>query len=220
MDERVDCNISGCLKPPAALFGGHFYCRDHFIDTCYVRLDFCAELLRDRSFTDQTSDEMRKFIAECTQQAAKLSETASSLNHIERARLLDILFYASDIGSHMRRSPRKALTIPVRVQCKTPGRPWQEDTVTHVVSRFGGMFECHNTIKPDDVLTVEHLDAGRSVNAKLAWGWRARSGSFVVALEFIDCSNFWQLDWNDPPANSVLPKPLGALQDAPKGSAQ
>lgn len=203
MDERVECAISGCLKPPAGLLGGHFYCRGHFVATCYARLDFCADLLRSRAFSGQTSDEMRNFIAECTQQAAKLSETANNLNHIERARLLDILFYASDIGSHMRRSPRKTLTIPVRVHCKTPGHPWEEDAVTRVISRFGGMLECRQTIKPGDVLVVEHLDSGRTANAKLVWGWRARSGAFVAALEFTDNKNFWGLDWNDPPADSA-----------------
>ncbi len=216
MGERVECSISGCLKPAAALFGGQFYCRGHFVSTSYERLDFCADLLSNRPFSDQTSEEMRKFIAECTQQAAKLSETASNLNNIERARLLDILFYASDIGSHMRRSPRKALAIPVRVFCNTPGRPWQEDTLTRSVSRFGGMLECQHTMKPDDVLVVEHLDSGRSVNARLAWSWRARSGTFVVGLEFVDRKNFWELTWDEPaetPANPDLRQPLGELQD-------
>ncbi|MBI3484334.1 MAG: PilZ domain-containing protein [Acidobacteria bacterium] len=163
---------------------------------------------------------MRKFIAECTQQAARLSESAKDLNHIERARLLDILFYASDIGSQMRRSPRIALAIPVRVHCETPGRQWQEDALTRSVSRFGAMLECQQTIQPDDVLVVEHLDSGRSVNARLVWGWRARSGTFVVGLEFLNCSNFWELDWNEPPTTSDPSQPVAALPDLPKESPQ
>jgi hypothetical protein len=218
MDERVECAITGCLKPTAALFGGQFYCRGHFVATCYARLDFCADLLSTRNFTDRMSEEMRKFIAECTQQAAKLSETAKDLNHIERARLLDILFYASDIGSHMRRSTRKALAIPVRLHCEMPGRPWQEDALTRSVSRFGGMLECQQTILPGDVLVVEHLDSGRTADARLVWGWRARSGSFVVALEFVNCTNFWELDWTEPPATSVPSEPVAALPDLPKDS--
>ncbi len=219
MDERIECSISGCLKPPAALLGSQFFCRGHFVITCYTRLDFCAELLRTRTFTGRMSEEMRKFVGECTQQAARLSETANNLNNIERARLLDILFYASDLGSHMRRSPRKPLAIPVRVICKTPGRPWQEDSLTRAVSRFGGMLECQQTIKPDDVLVLEHIESGRSVNAHMVWGWRAKSGSFVTGLEFVDCSNFWELDWSDPPANSVPSEPAGVEQSAPKVSA-
>ncbi len=207
MDERVQCAVTDCLKPPAAIFGGAFYCRGHFITTCYERLDFCADLLRTRTFTDHMSEEMRKFIAECTQQAAKLSETAKDLNKIERARLLDILFYASDIASHTRRSPRKVLAIPVRLRCETPGRPWLEDTLTCSVSRFGAMLECKQSVKPGDELFVEHLDSGRSVKARLVWGWRARSGTFVVGLEFLNSDNFWELDWSEPPADSVLSEP-------------
>ncbi|MCL4523645.1 MAG: hypothetical protein M1453_10825 [Acidobacteria bacterium] len=210
MDERVQCAVADCLKPTAAIFCGQFYCRGHFIVTCYERLDFCADLLRTRNFSQQTSEEMRKFIAECTQQAAKLSETAKDLNHIERARLLDILFYASDIGRHMRRSPRKSLAIPVRLQCESPAREWQEDTCTRSLSRYGGMFECQHEVKPDDVLVVKHLDAGRSAPARFVWGWRARSGSFVVALEFTDCDNFWEFDWTESPADSVLSQPSSA----------
>ncbi len=223
MDERVQCNISGCLKPPAALLGGQFYCRGHFVATCYVRLDFCAELLRNRSCSDRTSDEMCKFIAECTQQAARLSETANSLKNIERARLLDILFYASDLGSHMRRSPRRTAAIPVRVICESPGHPWQEDAVTKVISRFGGMLECQHTIKPEDVLFVEHFESGRRERARLAWGWRSRTGSFVFAVEFVNCNNFWGQDWNDPPAGSTQPvdsQPIASLHEIPKDSPQ
>lgn len=222
MDERVECHIAGCLKPPAAVFGGHFYCRGHFVGVCYERLDFCADLLRNRPFSDQISQEMRKFVAECTEQAVRLSETANNLNNIERARLLDILFYASDIGSHMRRSPRKALTLPVRVHGKAPGRPWQEDTVTRVISRFGVMLECQHAIKPGEELVVEHLESGRWVDARLAWAWRAKSGTFVVGLEFINCNNFWKLDWDDSPessANSNLSEPVPALHPVPKSSA-
>jgi hypothetical protein len=220
MDEKVQCANSGCLKPPTAIFGGKFYCRGHFVAVCYERLDFCADLLSTRNFTDRISQEMCKFIAECTEQATRLSETAKIPNNIERARLLDILFYASDIGRHLRRSPRKALSIPVRVLCKTPAREWQEDTLTRSISRFGGMLECQHTIMPDDVLSVEHLDSGRVESARLAWGWRARSGTFVFALEFVNCSNFWELDWSEPPANSADSPPDAALPDIPKDSPQ
>ena len=203
MEERVECATKGCLKPPAAIFGGQFYCRGHFVATCYARLDFCADLLSTRAFTDRMSQEMSNFITECTQQAAKLSETAKDLNHMERAWLLDILFYAADLGGHMRRSPRRALAISVRVHCETPGRPWQEETLTRSVSRFGAMLECRQTIRPGDVLLVEHLASGRSAHARVVWSWKSRSGSFVVGLEFTDCDNFWDLDWSDPPAISV-----------------
>ena len=220
MDERVQCAISGCLKPTAAIFGGQFYCRGHFVATCYARLDFCADLLSTRAFTDRMSEEMRKFIAECTQQAAKLSETAKDLNHIERARLLDILFYASDIGSHTRRSSRKALAIAVRVRCEAPGRPWQEDALTRSVSRFGALLECRQAIQPGDALAVEHLNSGRSANARVVWSWHARSGSFVAGLEFIDCDNFWDLDWSDPPAAPADPTLVAAFPDLPNDSAE
>jgi hypothetical protein len=220
MDERVECYSLGCLKPPAGLLEGHFYCRGHFVVTCYAKLDYCSELLRNRSFSEETFEAIRRFLAECTEQAARLSETAKDLNNIERARLLDILFYASDVGSHMRRSPRKTLTIPVRIHCNTPGNLWQEKTVTRSVSRYGGMFECLSTIKPDDVLVVEHIEFGRFVNARMVWGWRARAGAFVAGLEFVNCSNFWELDWNEPSVSSVPPEPCPLLQDVPKDSAQ
>ena len=115
VNERLECHSIGCLQPPAGLLEGYFYCRGHFIVTCYAKLEYCSDLLRNRTFSEETFEAIRRFIGECTQQTARLSETARDLNSFERARLLDILFYASDIGSHMRRSPRKTLTIPVRL---------------------------------------------------------------------------------------------------------
>ena len=66
-------------------------------------------------------------------------------------------------------------------------------------------------------------DSGRWVHARLAWGWRSKSGSFVVGLEFLNCANFWELDWNEPPgisAGIADSQSLAALHDVPKNSAQ
>lgn len=213
VNDRLECYSIGCLKPPAGLLEGHFYCRGHFIVTCYAKLEYCAELLRSRTFTEETFEAIRAFIGECTQQAARLSETAKDLNNFERARLLDILFFASDIGSHMRRSRRKSVAIPVRLHCNTPGHAWQEETVTRSVSLFGALFECRNGSKSGDEFLVEHLQSGRSANARFAWGWHARSGAFVVALEFIDCQNFWELSWDEPADDAVASEAAAALQD-------
>ena len=86
----------------------------------------------------------------------------------------------------------------MRLLCETPGRPWQEESQTFLISRFGAMLECKNLVRPDDWLFVERLDTGSRARARMAWRSPGKAGSFCVGLEFLDAENFWGLNWTDP----------------------
>ena len=198
--ERYDCEpckFPGCQLPGAATLRSEHFCREHFIMSCYERLDSCREKLGQRRPPEQALEEMRAFLRECTEQAADLTRNPFSQDALERARLLDILHTAGDLSRRVRRSPRCVESFDVRVLCETPGRPWEEDLRTLQVSRHGAMFECAHLVRPEDWLFVERVDTGIRARARMAWREPAKGGHFMVGLEFVDSENFWGLKWAD-----------------------
>jgi len=194
------CNFAGCGSGTDATLDGQSYCKDHFILSCYERLDSCAEQLRQRPVSPQVSDRLRNILTSCIDQSAALTRAPFSQDSLERARLLDIRYTASELRRRLRRSPRVAVSRPVRLLCETPGRPWQEQSHTFGISRFGAAVECKNLVKPEDWLLVERLDTGSRAHARMAWRAPAKSGAFSVGLEILDADNFWGLTWPDPGA--------------------
>jgi hypothetical protein len=197
------CQFPKCANIPAVVLEMKGFCRDHFIAHCYERLDSCAEELRRPTEGDAESEKMRAFLRACAERATELTRAPFHQDPLERARLLDIRYTASDLLRRMRRSPRVAQARPVLLRCETPGRPWQEELRTVLISRFGAMFECRHFVRPEDWLFVERLDTGGRARARMAWRAPAKAGGFSVGLEFMDADNFWGVNWKD-----FLPAPV------------
>ena len=189
------CGYRDCERMPVARLEAGRFCAEHFIATCYERLDRCAERLGDRKSSARESEEMRAFFRACVEQATALTRNPFHQDALERARLLDILYTAGDLLRHMRRSARRPESIPVRLLCETPGRPWEEQLCTKLISRHGAMLECAHLVRPEDWLSLERVDTGRKVRARMAWRGPTTGGYFPVAVEFLDAENFWELSW-------------------------
>jgi len=199
IDDRIyesdRCQSPGCPTAPAAHLEGAPYCKEHFISKCYEQLDVCSEhLVQHRDSLEETG-RMRMFLRACIEQATVLTRNPFHQDALERARLLDILYTASDLCRRMRRSLRRAEAIPVRLVCETPGRPWHEEMRTVLISQHGAMLECEHLVKPEDWLAIVREDTGRRVRARMAWRGPAKAGYFAVGLEFVDSENFWGLSW-------------------------
>jgi hypothetical protein len=191
------CAIPECPRTAAATLESHPYCREHFVATCYERLDACREQLGQRRPSDQASEGMRSFLHACIEGATELTRDPFKQDALERARLLDILHTASDLSRRVRRSSRWAKSFAVRLLCETPGRPWVEESQTVLISQHGAMLECAHLVRPEDWLFVESMDSARRVRARMAWRGAAKAGHFAVGLEFMEYENFWGLNWAD-----------------------
>jgi len=199
------CQIPDCSSAPVVVLDMKHYCRDHFIVRCYQQLDDCAEQVTRRPMCDQESEALRSFLRACIERATQLTRAPFLQDSLERARLLDIRYTATDLLRKMRRSPRVAEARPVLLRCETPGRPWEERLQTQLISRFGAMFECEHFIRSEDWLCVQRLDTGTLARARMAWRAPAKAGHFSVALEFVDADNFWDLNWGSVSSAHVLP---------------
>jgi len=195
IDSGRPCAMADCGKTGTVRLLEQAYCGEHFISTCYQRLDKCAEGLGKRPQIAGETEQMRAFLCACVERATELTRNPFHQDALERARLLDILYTAGDLIRHMRRSPRRQEAIAVRLLCETPGRGWEEELRTKLISRHGAMLECHHLVKPEDWLSVERMDTGRRARARMAWRGPMTGQAFPVALEFTDADNFWEQSW-------------------------
>jgi hypothetical protein len=80
-------------------------CLSHFIDTCHARLEDLNQSIPTLSVGGTEWDSARTFVQECVQTASRFSEQNPEFSNLERARLMDILFWATELAQRFRRSP-------------------------------------------------------------------------------------------------------------------
>ena len=107
-----NCCENACHSPAATSLDKQALCLNHFLLRCYAQLE--AVDPRGQKSREQRVDlaAMRAFIEECSQKALEVCLHSGNLTNLERARLLDILLWASELFLVLR-APRVALTEPV-----------------------------------------------------------------------------------------------------------
>jgi hypothetical protein len=197
MPDPENCSAEGCEQAVAAALGGDALCLEHFISLCYARLGQYDEMRKGPGLGIADTETVRRFIHECTRQADEIEHATQALDDLDRAKLLNIILAASDLGRHLRRSPRKVASIAVHLSSHKPGEAWEEDTETLLVSRYGALLRCSHPTKPGETLEVMRPDTGQKVQARVAWQRGSGPGKDGVRLgvEFVACENFWDLDW-------------------------
>ena len=193
---RVEkCSFTGCGQEVAASLDGEAYCREHFISVSYTRLDRYDEIRKGPGLSVTDTESVRRFIHECTRSADEIEHTGQSLDNLDRAKLLHIILSASELGRHLRRSPRKVATIAVRLSSEKIGSAWEEDTETVLVSRYGALVRCKHPAKAGETIQVIRADTGEKVLARVAWQRPSGNDDVRIGVEFVACENFWGLDW-------------------------
>jgi hypothetical protein len=190
-----NCSTAGCEQISVSSIGGEGLCRRHFIDTSYTRLERYEALRKLRGLNVVGAEAMRRFIHECSRQADEIEHTATDLDNLDRAKLLHIILTASELGRYLRRSPRKAASIPVRLSCEKLGGAWAEDSKTVLLSRFGASVQCAHPAKLGESLQIIRFDTGQKAEARVAWQRPFENESTRIGVEFVNCDNFWGLDW-------------------------
>lgn len=195
MNITEHCSASGCEREGISSIESSAFCRGHFIDVCYTRLERYEELRKAQKLGVADAESMRRFINECSRQADEIEQNAKDLDNLERAKLVDIILSASELGRHLRRSPRKAAAIPVHLCCDRLGGAWEEDSKTVLLSRYGASVQCSHPAKPGECIQIERFDTGQKAHARVAWQRPGERDTVRIGLEFVDCENFWGLDW-------------------------
>lgn len=195
MTKTEQCTFPGCSQAAAASLDGEALCREHFIFVCYQRLDRYDEIRKDVGLSVSDTESVRRFIHECTRAADEIEHTGQGLENQDRAKLLYIILSASELGRHLRRSPRKVAAIPVRLSSEKLGGAWEEDTETVLVSRYGALVRCKHSAKAGENIHVLRADTGQQALARVAWQRSSGDLETRIGVEFVGCENFWGLDW-------------------------
>ena len=95
--EERNCSDSACDCAAAASLDQQALCLNHFLLRCYAKLETVDP--RGQKSREERVDlaSMRAFIEECSQKALEISLQREDLTNLERARLLDILLWASEL---------------------------------------------------------------------------------------------------------------------------
>jgi hypothetical protein len=195
MVEATKCSVEGCNQAVGATLEDGSLCRGHFISVCYTQLERYDEMQKTHRLSVPDAESVRRFINQCSRQADLMEHTTQNLDNLDRARLLHIILLANELGRHLRRSPRKAASIPVRICCDKIGNTWQVETQTVLVSRYGASLLCDHPAKPGEPVNLVRLDTGKQVQARVTWQRSPESDGTRIGVEFVDCDNFWGLDW-------------------------
>ena len=129
-------------------------------------------------------------------EAIRIEQGTKNLDNVQRAEILKIVASASDLGRRIRRSPRKALAIPLQLISEEPNHTWHEQTETVILSRCGALVRSEHSVKINQDLKVLRNDDRQQASARVVWYPPERNTHPVLAIEFRECRNFWGLDWN------------------------
>jgi hypothetical protein len=138
-----------------------------------------------------------RHLEECMRGAADIACNPAPPSNLERARVIDVLLWASELHGRLRRSPRVPARIPVLLRSEAPDRPWEEKTQTMILSRYGMQVSCRSEIRQGDALTCVRLDNGQRVDGRVVWVQRKASGEIETGIEFSGEGNFWGIAWNE-----------------------
>jgi len=92
-----NCCESACHSAAATSLDRQDLCLNHFLLRCYAQLE--AVDPRGQKSREQRVDlaAMRAFIEECSRKTLEVCLHSKSLTNLERARLLDVLLWASEL---------------------------------------------------------------------------------------------------------------------------
>src|SRR3989454_12852911 len=125
MSETESCGAPGCSRPAAGTVELRPLCLEHFLTSCYAKLDRCAQQLREQPLEKSTVESMQQFVEESARQATHIAHTVDDLDNLQRARLLDILLWAGELIRRLRRGPRKGASVPLPLGSANPRPSWE-----------------------------------------------------------------------------------------------
>ena len=189
------CSFAACDQDVVSSLEGEELCRTHFISVCSTRLEQYEEMRKTPGLGIADAEAMRRFIHECSRQADAIENGNTDIDNLERAKLLLIILSATELGRQLRRSPRKAATIGVRLCCDRLGGAWEEEADTMLLSRYGALLRCSHPAKPGESLQITRSDTGQTAHARVAWQRPLEDKGIRIGIEFVDYDNFWGLDW-------------------------
>jgi hypothetical protein len=205
----LKCTAEGCAETAIASLDESLVCRVHFLAGAYGQLESIASHVLEPNFHSQHGELATRFLEQCMREVTNIACASELPNNLERAQLLDILLWASELYGRLRRGPRVRASIPILVRSKDEQNPWEEKTETIQLSLHGFSFICHHELHTGDALACARLDNGRRATGRIAWARSQASGGTEAGVEFIVQEDFWGMEANVAAPVSQVPVKRG-----------
>lgn len=189
---KSQCSVLGCEQLAFASLAMYSLCRKHFFSGCRAGFEMCDDLLQNRSA--RKVQLVWQFLAECEAGVLELSQKASGLRYCEQTELVELLVRLEVTKRHLRRSARRAASVPVLLCSDSPGNLWEERTKTLQLSRYGTKLACQHTVKTEEILSLVRLDIGRETEVRVVWT-KLKGEQHEIGVEHLGRANFWGWDW-------------------------
>src|SRR6202047_1867138 len=189
----LKCAADACPEASVASLDEREVCRTHFLTGAYRHLEVISGQIQAPAFHTQQGEAASHFLEECMREATNIACAPELLNNLERAQLLDILLWASELYVRLRRGPRVRASIPILVRSEDAQKPWEEKTETLQLSVHGFCFLCRHELHTGDVLTCVRLDNGRRLGGRVVWTRSKDSGETEAGVEFVTDEDFWEM---------------------------
>jgi hypothetical protein len=192
------CSTEKCPRVSIVALDGVPFCAEHFVSAAYRFLDEAALQLRHTPEYGPATAELARRLDDCTRGATSLALSSARTDNLVRARLIDILLWASELLKQVRRGPRTDVAIPVALAGSTDGIEWEEKTETQSVSQFGASMRCRRPLPQGAIVKVTRLDSGQQTSARVAWTSRKDTGNFETGIELLGDDDIWGISWDRP----------------------
>ena len=88
------CKLDFCTKSAIISLESLGLCLEHFLSSCYERMDYLDPMVRSRSLEEPHRRAAYAFLEECSDRALLLALQQEHLTNLDRSRLLNILLLA------------------------------------------------------------------------------------------------------------------------------
>jgi len=111
------------------------------------------------------------------------------------------------------------VAIPLWLRREERGRVWEEETETHLLSRYGAGVACRHSVEPGSTLAIVRRDTGGRATARVIYSrYDAREARREIGVEILQAENFWELDWT-PAAPEPEPAEVAAMREPEPAAA-
>jgi hypothetical protein len=187
------CTAEGCGDVAIVAMDEGRFCRGHFLAHSYQVLGTLATQMDRPEFHAEHGDSVARQLEECMRRAAEIACLPVSPGNLERAQVLDVLLWASELHGKLRRGPRVPVRMPILLKSSGPGEPWEEVTESQMLSLHGMQIASQHPLRVRDILTCMRLDNRRQTMARVVWTRPLASGMTEAGLEFTGGEDFWGL---------------------------
>jgi hypothetical protein len=198
IDTKNRCSMEGCAEAAVTSVDHRAFCYKHFLDYSYQCLEVISTQMHDPQFHNRQAESTGRFLEECMRNAADIACVVTAPTNLERARVLDVLLWASELHGLLRRGPRVPARMAVMLRSENPDKRWEENAETQLLSLHGAQLLCRHDAAIGDRLTCIRLDSGAHVEAQVVWARSQGNGEMEMGVEFLTDVNFWNFRSGSP----------------------